>query len=396
MNKLKPAIIALLWSCLFFILSLGQLEKIPFLFPSVYFHDILIALLLCLGSSSFIRYLRQGEAVLSKPMLACAGTLVISLVLNAHRYHYKELLQAFLYTVRWIMYASVYFLILFLHREKYIKKDLIYAGLMGLGLAFSFFGLVQYFLYPDLRNLSYLGWDPHYQRLFSTLFDPNFTGLLLGLSIILGIGLMRIYKSLRPIIFGILLTEVWALVLTYSRSAYLAFLIGLLPLFLRFKKPVVTIFLAAIIFFVFLPKGGSEGTKIERVSTITSRLANASEAFTIAQTSPLFGVGFNAYGFVRLGELENTSSPSHAQAGADNSFLFIFATTGLLGLAAFLFLVAKIFRTFFFRKQGSQGLVSQIVIATVLAIFVHAFFVNSLFYPWVMLWMWMLLAVVEA
>ena len=53
------------------------------------------------------------------------------------------------------------------------------------------------FVYPDLRNLWYLGWDPHYYRVFATLLDPNYVGILLVLTIFVWIYIWVNNKKLR-------------------------------------------------------------------------------------------------------------------------------------------------------------------------------------------------------
>ncbi len=93
-------------------------------------------------------------------------------------------------------------------------------GLYAVGVGLGLIGLIQFFMYPDLRNLMYLGWDPHYYRLFSTLLDPNYMGLLLVFTLLMGFGIFTKKHSVW-IIAGQLVTFV-ALLLTYSRSSFLA------------------------------------------------------------------------------------------------------------------------------------------------------------------------------
>jgi hypothetical protein len=78
---------------------------------------------------------------------------------------------------------------------------------------------------------------------------------------------------------------------------------------------------------------------------------------------------------------------SKAAAGLDSSLLFIAATTGVVGLAAFIFLFVSMIRL-------AQGRFRTIYLASVAAVAVHSLFVNSLFYPWVMVWLWVLTGLV--
>ena len=39
-------------------------------------------------------------------------------------------------------------------------------------------GVIQYFLYSNLRNLQYLGWDPHQSRVFGQFLDTSVAGAI--------------------------------------------------------------------------------------------------------------------------------------------------------------------------------------------------------------------------
>ena len=84
-------------------------------------------------------------------------------------------------------------------------------------------------LYSRYPVLARLGWDDHYYRLISVLFDPNFTGLILVL------GLILIYFN-RPRSWWLYAIHLLALLLTYSRSSYLALLVAGLYLAIVNKK----------------------------------------------------------------------------------------------------------------------------------------------------------------
>ena len=116
-------------------------------------------------------------------------------------------------------------------------------GLYGVGIGFGILGLMQFFLYPDLRNLMYLGWDPHYYRLFSTLLDPNFVGIILVLTLILGCGLWKKKQKNFFLMIGQLIGFV-SLLLTYSRSSYVSFAMAVVCLAAWTKQWKVVIALA--------------------------------------------------------------------------------------------------------------------------------------------------------
>ena len=97
----------------------------------------------------------------------------------------------------------------------------------------------------------------------------------------------------------------------------------------------------------------------------------------IIKEKPILGVGFNTLRYYQKNLPEN-----QAGAGLDNSWLFVLATSGALGFLGYLGIWGKALNKF----------KNPLVVSSLFALFVHAFFVNSLFYPWVMAWMWILLA----
>jgi len=140
--------------------------------------------------------------------------------------------------------------------------------------------------------------------------------------------------------------------------------------------------------YFLLPRPAGEGGKIERTYTIEARLINYQQALMIAKEHPFFGVGFNTYRYAQrdYGFFEAEEwRISHSGAGADNSWLFVLATTGAFGFLSYLW---------FWGRALKESKKKTIVLVSLLALIIHAFFVNSLFYSWIMAWIWILLAFV--
>lgn len=366
----------LLFLLLFATLTLGQLGALSIGSGiTVYSHDIALILLLIYWMFSRKKVL-SGKLKLSIAIFI--GTAVMSLAANAYKFPRDEFLTGSLYLVRWILYAASYFILL----SGQFSKTFMFRGLYGFGVSLAVLGLLQYVWYPYLRNLWYLGWDPHLYRVFSTLLDPNFAGLVFVLTLFLGA------KQKYPLIFqGVTLV---ALFLTYSRSSYLAFFIGL-AIWLFFTKRTRLIF---IIFFAFvtilflLPKPEGEGVKLFRTASTFARIGNWQRGIELIRESPVFGHGFNALRFVQKekGWIDESEFPSRAGAGLDNSFQFILATTGIIGFISYVVLLFQMFRI---------GRKNIFVLSSLSALFVHSQFSNSLFYPWIMIWLWILIGAVE-
>ncbi len=84
---------------------------------------------------------------------------------------------------------------------------------------------------------------------------------------------------------------------------------------------------------------------------------------------------------------------SHAAGGVDSSILFLLVTTGVVGLSAYLYLLYMANVSDKSKKNTTQ--IQNLYLSSVCALLMHSLFVNSLFYPWVLLWMWILIASME-
>lgn len=400
MNILLVLIISL-----FVLFPLGQLNRLPSTvmgvrligYPEVnaYLLDLVVA---GLGGFWFIwKLVRKSKFVLpplAKPIFIFLIFAFLSLMINTPLLSGREVVVAGLYLARWIVYAGLYFVISDLVRQpgkqRTKTKNLITRLLIGAGSVSAIFGLWQYFFLPNTKFLKYLHWDPHYYRVIGTFLDPAFLGMIIVLTLILLIAhfWQEITKPKKLFIvpYSLFLIDYLALALTYSRSSYLAYLVGMGTLAWVKKTPkfFMIILLMGILTLLVLPQPSGEGGKLERTYTIEARVKNWHQSLTIISDHPLLGVGFNAYRYAQrdYGFLVDDWQASHAGAGADSSLLFVLATTGILGFGAYLWLWGKTLKTD-----------SLVILASSTALLVHSFFNNSLFYPWIMVWMWALLGV---
>ena len=319
------------------------------------------------------------------PLLRVAGPFLfvalLSLVVAGFRLSITELLTAALYLVRFAVFLV---LLVIVSTTVELKKSVRF-GLLISGMVIALLGFLQYFLYPNLRNLSYLGWDPHEFRLFSSFFDPNFTGILLVLTIIL-VFITRIHhrKIVNLVWVGVLILLLIALLLTYSRGSYVALVVVGAVFALKerqFKWLLIggSVFLLTL---VLLPRPGGEGVRLLRTMSISSRIDNSVEAIRLWRTSPLIGVGFNTIRYVRSAPPENLIQieNAHSAAGFHNSYLFLLVTVGIIGFVCFFWMGKKLWELVEVRHRQLLGL-------TVLAIGIHSLFDNSLFYPPVLVWL---------
>lgn len=352
---------------------------------------------------------KKDSLVFLKPILLFAAIALISLLLNSHRLSLTEFFVSFLYLVRWIFYAAIAWAVLGF--DSNFKQKVPFLTVF---VAFIFVvipGFFQYFFYPDLRNLRYLGWDEHLYRLFSTFLDPNFAACAFSLIFVLILTMLLKRKINSRFMFFFLLLSAFftfiAILLTYSRSGYLMFFVSVIfLLFLLGKKRYSLILLTLFALGIFLiPKNlEGEGVKLLRTASFLNRLESAENAITIFKDSPVFGIGFNAFRYAqkRYDFIKGESwQVTHSGAGTDNSFLFVLATTGIIGFLSYLYLLASIIKRAYqnYRLKKSNDLsrlISVLVIVSYAGLIINSFFVNSLFFPFMMAWIWILVGLMES
>lgn len=378
-------IATLLWVTLL----LGQLGAIPFGGGVIlYAQDVALVCMIVVAVVRYNLFTKLRERRLIRPIALFAGLGIVSLLVNSVHNPPWVVLKGSLYLLRWIVYAGMYGVIVVSPLTK--KFWLWWLG--SFGIALSAIGLVQFFVYPDLRNLWYLGWDPHYYRVFATLLDPNYVGILLVLTIFLWVYIWVNNKNWRPWFVPFFMVAGAALILTYSRSSYLALLGGVttaIVLLKRWKEGLFVILLFLVVI-VYIPKPGGDTLALDRYDSTASRIQNWGQTITRIGERPVFGYGFNVVPF--LDKKDASTLPGRSGAGIDSSLLFVAVTTGLVGLVSYLWLLSSQLTLI---HQSKDAVFKIVVYASLAAIIVHSIFVNSLFYPWVMVWMWVLVGILE-
>lgn len=386
-------VISFLLFCFLVLFPFGQLTRLPLRIEEVniYLIDIILGLLLTFWAIwLFLKKVKFQKPPLAKPIFLFLFLAFVSLVFNTPRLASREIVIAGLYWLRLTAYFGLYFLIFnFKKHFNYLNRQFLLNCLLIVGVAMSIFGLIQYLFLPDMTLLQIFEWDPHYYRVVGTFLDPGFSGIIYVLTLILLVVLN--WKKKNGIFYLLWLVVYSALALTYSRSSYLAYLIamGAIAFFKKTPKFFLAVFSILLLTLIFLPRwSGGEGIRLERTSTIQARIKNWKQALIISRDHPILGVGFNAYRYAQrdYGFLDEKWQFSHAGAGADSSFLFVLATTGILGFLAYSYFW---WRVIFTSGKNDLGL---IVLASVAVLLVHSCFLNSLFYPWILTWLMIILA----
>jgi len=389
------ALLKYLFPLLFLAFSFGELARIR-LFASVNsgFFDLILVCILGI----WILFSKKSKYNLLKPLLIFSGVAFLSLIINLGKFHLDQIFISSLYLVRFILYAGIYFVLIDTDK-KLVKKIPIY--MMFSGLIILVVGIFQYFLYPSLKNLYYLGWDDHMYRLFGTFLDPNFTGAFLVLLLVF-IFILReklFQKKYVWVSYLIIAVNLIAIVLTFSRGALLMLLICVVTYSFISKNWKITgglILGFVIVFFILSPKFYVENMNLLRFASTEARLESAKSALSIWQDNPM-GVGFNTYRFARKA-YEPTDwtdfGPSHAGSGVDNSFILVLVTAGFVGLGAYLYLLFRMLRLGFSNIKNNKF--ALVLTVSLVGLIGNSLFINSLFYSFLLFWIFVLAGLTES
>lgn len=305
----------------------------------------------------------------------------------------KEVLISATYLLRWAAYALLMFMGYQLAKSS--------RALIALGLIFGLvaaIGIGQWLFFPDLSFLERLGWDPHQARLVSTFLDPNFAGgfLVVGLTLALPQLLAKTKTDQRWYWAIITILMIVGIYLTFSRSALLAliaaaFIIGIL----RYRWVALALLLLLVIGYLLSPKL-QERVKgaLTLDQTARYRIASWQEGLNIIKQEPILGVGFNTLPYTR--SRYGYWPEGHAASGFDSSLLTVGATTGGLGLLAYLGILIGALLLAWRKWRENASPIALTFLAATGALLVHSLFVNSLLYPSVLVVWWIILGLVWA
>lgn len=364
----------------------GELTRLP-LGPGngILPNDLLLAILA--GSWIFHKTFNERKWPTSKlwvPFFLFVAIAFISL-LNAWRgLTLNEFLTSGFYLFRFVEYFFLIFIVNDL-RQKFPTSKL-FNLLLGSALIIAVLGFLQLQFFPDFDSMQELGWDPHENRLLSTWFDPNFIAGMLAFVICLGLS-----KKPRPVLAGMILVLLFALLVTYSRSGYLTLIagVGVLGL-LKSRKLLIWIIVLSLI---LVSVSGRAQDRVQDLyhsaksmvtdtaelpdATARLRIESWQNALFIFEKNPILGVGYNTYTYVQSDYGFVKKLTNHASSGSDSTLLTILATTGILGFTAYAWLLLTILYIAFQNRKNAMAIG---FFAGFCGLLVHSLFVNSLLY----------------
>jgi len=311
---------------------------------------------------------------------------------------------SFLYWVRLLAYLTFILPVLdFLQKNREEGLIWIWNSFFYTGTILSILGFIQLILLPDFSFMAKYGWDPHQGRLLSTWYDPNFLGGFLGLSLLIVLSRVLVvlkqddWKKNKKQIF------IWlagssaifiALFLTYSRSALLAFVIGMSVLTLFYSKK--TLIVMMILMSLAVASNARLQERVMGIITVdvtaSLRIQNWLETIEDIEKKPILGIGYNTIKYQTIKE-----SSLNSASGRDSSFLTLWLTGGIIGLGIFVsMLFSKVLdwiQKFIQTKLSIEKAMTLASISGLALILVHSMFVNSIFFPHILLFIIFLFAI---
>ena len=322
-------------------------------------------------------------------LLAASGSTILAL----DKFSPTQILISSLFLVRFMFY----FLIAVITYNVVATNKILNWLHLSLAIVFIFalLGIIQIIAFPDLTNLAAFGWDPHIRRVVSSFLDPNFAGAVLVMAAAVSISLF-LFMNKKIYLFLFIFTSL-ALLLTFSRSSYLAYLTALTVI--GFVKSLRVLALVFAMFLVFLLVSSQFRSRVAGAirfdDTAQARVTSWRNALVIFSDYPLFGVGFNTYRFAQASYgffLPDEPLGGHSGAGSDSSLLLVVTTTGIFGTGFFVFLLWRLWRLVV--AGAGRSYLSLSATASFLGLLVHSQFVNSFFFPQIMLLFWFMIGLV--
>ncbi|PCI24812.1 hypothetical protein COB57_03520 [Candidatus Peregrinibacteria bacterium] len=306
-----------------------------------------------------------------------------------------ETFQAFAYLIRFLSsLLLIYPCIDMVHLSPKKLKKILYSSAF---LVFIF-GMIQLKFFPSFYDLRMheSGWDPHIGRLLSTWFDPNYLGIFFSAAFLFLLGdSWNVFKKWQFPFWRmvLLMCFLYAVGITYSRSAYLGLLAGgALFAFFTDKRLLILGFSAVLLLISFSSRAQERAwnavksaesllVQTETLPDATSRLRIQSwkVGWNIFTKHPVVGVGFNTLKTVQKKEW-TFMTKSHAGSGIDASVLTVLSTTGGVGGLLFLWGMWRVVLLAWKRFGKESDALYLGILSAGLALFVSSFFVNALFF----------------
>lgn len=396
----------------------GQIFRIPYLQGTgILASDILIAILLLAYTLGLtLKKNSLSNLPLNRVFFLFFIFSFISLLFNLYLLPTHDLLISFFYFIRFWSYCFLFLI----GQESSHKLSYFFNLTLITSLIICILGFLQLKFFPnfEILRMQEKGWDPHIGRMLSTWFDPNFLGGFFAFcaNLILGVIVLKFKKTEK--IFTLikehqfilasftLLLIIFSILLTYSRSSYLALLIGVFLIgLIASRKMLLIAFISVFIAFSFSGRLQSRITdayasakalfnpySVDTLdATARYRIDSWQKGFGLFLEKPILGHGYNTIRYIQA-KRGYTEWKSHNAGGFDASLLTVLVTTGSIGFLIFSFFLFLLTKKIFLNYKKENNLFVKGLnlgfLGGISGLLVHSFFVNSLLFPLIMIFVW--------
>lgn len=367
-------------------------------------NDVAVALMLLLGLAVGLatRSFRLDRPALIGLMFAAIGASSAFGTAHRHGFSTFELALSLAYLARWLLYFGVYLAVINVVKSRDVNR--VWGAVETMLLIFAAFGVVQAAFLPGFAQLvypesrAYLDWDIQGHRLVSTVLEPNIAGAMLLIGLLVQLAQISVGVRIprwRPFLLFV------ALVLTLSRSGALGLVAGVMTILLvrgLSKRLLRSLMIVGVLIVAALPQLVAFGRAYGKFSTSGSaaaRVVSWIQALRVFADHPVFGIGFNTFGFVQ--ERYGYVRFGTAAYSSDGGLLFIAVLTGVVGLSVYIWMLSSIIRRCraIWRDHEVPAEHRGLAIgatAVIVGLCVDSVFVNSLLTTFVMELFWILCA----
>jgi len=336
---------------IFIFFSFGQLGRLSFFNQSInfYLYEVLMAIFFFFLLFK-LKLLPLKKIFKNRFLFFSFGYFLFSFFFSFFNYYLFENLVSFLYLFRLYFYFLFFLYLYYYQKDVKNLKEVVLFGFLLFSLLTIITSFLQVFLYPNLRNLAYLGWDVHYNRAFGLFFDTSVSATVYGFLFFFWL----IFNKKKYLIFLPFL--LFLLFYTYSRWLIFSFLITSSFYFLKNKEPKKIFFILLLLFFFLLlfPQKSGIGVGIKRFFSIESRIKENILGIRMGLKNPLFGIGYNRIRFFRQRNnllWQSDFNIHHGASSFQSTYTTIFVASGIFGLLFFIkiiFLLLKQDKKFFY------------------------------------------------
>lgn len=309
-----------------------------------------------------IVFLRRAPRF-SIPLDILIGIFLAWIFISAVRSPYPQ--ESFGKVLRWLRYVFVYVALLnfFASDSKRLKR--FFWVLIGVG-AFTFFnGIFQSrFGFSILRSDRTVNPLDVLKRISASFVHPNDFGafIIMVLPLTFGFFWPRLRKYKRIILAAVFLLGLYCLLKTFSRGAWLGFLVALVVFFLFYKKKVILLLLAVIATTILIFPGGLEHLAalfVQKHHTVWERTKLWQGTLNMIKEHPIIGFGINTFSKY-FPQYKPKDYPDIRYA--HNCYLQMWAEIGIIGLSIFIAIIIVVISITFYRlrekiNSGFEGFI---------------------------------------